>query len=232
MDLFRDDPMASPLTYPGRVPDASGVLVDGAYLPLAESGEAMAGRHPVVAVGSNAAPGQLWRKFAGHAIRPVVPMTRADVVGVVPGVSAHVSRWGYVPAAPVAVPGEVSRLFVLWLDDRALAALDLTEPNYRRRRLPADRHPVTLESGARLPWCFAYVGRHGCLTDGRGRPRRLVAQPELIRSLLEESPELRRLCGDTPEEFVVRVRDETVRDAVRRLFLAQRRVLRVAGDSW
>ena len=130
-----------------------------------------------------------------------------------------------MPATPVEAPGERSRLFVLWLDERELAALDATEPNYRRRRLPADRHPVTLESGVRLPPCFVYVGRHGCLVDGTGRVRRLVGQAALIRSLLEESAELRRLCGSTPDEFVARARDEAVRDAVHRLFPAERRML-------
>ncbi|MGW0482637.1 hypothetical protein [Nonomuraea sp. NPDC003214] len=248
MLLFHDDPMARPLTYPGRLPATSGVLVDDAYLPLqavdgapAEDWQAgdetlgkllarlecspMADRHPVVAVGSNASPSQMRRKFVSHAIRPVIPMTLADVAGIAPGASAHVNRWGYVPAVPVEVRGEISRLFVLWLDERELATLDVTEPNYWRRRMPAERHPVVLESGVRLPPCFVYVGRHGCLTDGNGQARRLVDQPTLIQGLLDDSPELRRLCGGTPEEFVSRVRDEAIRDEVYRLFPAERRVL-------
>lgn len=247
-DLFHDDPMARPLTYPGRIPATSGVLVDDHYLPLlpidgtpAEEWQAgdetldkllarlgcspMSERCPVVAVGSNASPSQMRRKFVSHAIRPVIPMTLADVEGIVPGVSAHVNRWGYVPAAPVEAPGETSRLFVLWLDDRELATLDVAEPNYWRRLLPADRHSVTLESGVRLPPCFAYVGRHGCLTDGDGQARRLVDQPTLIQSLLDDSAELRRLCGGTPEEFIARVRDEVIREAVHQLFPAEGRVL-------
>ncbi|SDM13985.1 hypothetical protein SAMN05421874_14047 [Nonomuraea maritima] len=247
-DLFHDDPMARPLTYPGRIPATSGVLVDDEYLPLLPVGGAvaeewqardetlgkllvrsgcspMSERYPVVAVGSNASPSQMRRKFMSHAIRPVIPMTLADVEGIAPGVSAHVNRWGYVPAVPVEAPGETSRLFVLWLDDRELATLDVTEPNYWRRRLPVDRHPVTLESGVRLPPCFVYVGRHGCLTDGHGLARRLVDQPTLIQSLLDDSLELRRLCGGTPEEFVERVREEAIREEVYRIFPAERRVL-------
>ncbi|MGW7484409.1 hypothetical protein ACWGH8_38230 [Nonomuraea muscovyensis] len=247
-DLFHDDPMARPLTYPGRIPATSGVLVDDEYLPLlpvdgaaAEEWQAgdetlgkllvrsgsspMSERYPVVAVGSNASPSQMRRKFMSHAIRPVIPMTLADVEGIAPGVSAHVNRWGYVPAVPVEAPGETSRLFVLWLDDRELATLDVTEPNYWRRRLPVNRHPVTLESGVRLPPCFVYVGRHGCLTDGDGLARRLVDQPTLIQSLLDDSLELRRLCGGTPEEFVERVQEEAIREEVYRIFPAERRVL-------
>ncbi|MFI6500068.1 hypothetical protein [Nonomuraea typhae] len=194
--------------------------MDDAYLPVGEldtllvrlGRSPMPERHPVVAVGSNASPGQLLRKFGGRA---VIPMTLAVVDGLVPGVAAYVSRWGYVPATPVEAPGESSRLFVLWLDDRELAALDATEPNYRRRRLP---YAVTLESGVRLPPCFFYVVKHGCLVDGTGAARRLTNQRALIQALLDESPGLRRLCGRTPEEFVAVVQDESVREAIYRLF--------------
>ncbi|WP_052424293.1 hypothetical protein [Nonomuraea candida] len=246
MDLFADDPMARPLTYPGRVPAGSGVLVDDAYVPLRPEGapqgwradgETLAGllaregcapleeRHRVVAVGSNAAPGQVRRKFLTHRVRPVVPMTVAEVHGVAPGVSAHVSRWGYVPAAPIGAPGETSRLFVLWLDERQLAALDLTEPNYRRRPLDG---PVVLESGARVPPPFVYEGRHGCLAGPDGRGRRLTSQRRLIRSLLDTSPALRRLCGSTPEDFVRNVRDETVREAACLVLRAESRLGRAS----
>ncbi|NJP98284.1 hypothetical protein HCN51_54205 [Nonomuraea sp. FMUSA5-5] len=234
MDLFADDPVAAPLTYPGRIPPGSGVLMDDAYVPrewraggaaiaalLASAGQApLDARHRVVAVGSNAAPSQLRRKFRDHGVRAVVPMTLAEVPGVAPGVSAHVSRWGYVPAAPIETQGEASRLFVLWLDERQLAALDLTEPNYRRRPLTS---AVTLEDGTPLPPPFVYEGRHGCVAaPGDGRPRRLTSQPELIRSLLDGSAALRRLCGSTPEEFVANVRDDTVREAAYLLLQRER----------
>lgn len=229
--------MARPLTYPGRVPATSGVLMDDAYVPLhpvtgrppeewrAGNGTLAAllarrgcrplrERHRVVAVGSNAAPSQVRRKFLNHRVRPIVPMTLEDVPGIAPGVSAHVSRFGYVPAAPIETPGETSRLFVLWLDEHQLAAMDLTEPNYLRR-------PLTAEPGHRPAFC--YTGRHGCIADGQGRPRRLTAQRPLIQSLLDESPELRHLCGNTPDDFVANVRDDTVREAVYRLFQAGHR---------
>ncbi|SDK89637.1 hypothetical protein [Nonomuraea jiangxiensis] len=231
MELFEDDPISRPLTYPGRIPPHPGVLVDRAYVPLRAEGEWQAGdeplagllarldcppmsaRHKVVAVGSNAAPSQVLRKFRDHGVRPVVPMTTADVPGIAPGVSAHVSRWGYVPAAPIDTPGETSRLFVLWLDELQLAALDLTEPNYHRRTLALNGSSA-----------FVYTGRHGCLTDARGRPRRLTSQRTLIQDLLDESPHLRRLCGNTPDDFIAGVRDDTVREAVCRLFRTERRV--------
>ncbi|NBE99946.1 hypothetical protein FE391_41180 [Nonomuraea sp. KC401] len=247
LELFDDDPISRPLTYPGRIPAASGVLADDAYMPLQPQGDdpgewgvageplsallahrgclPLTARHRVVAVGSNAAPSQLRRKFLGHGVRPVVPMTLADVPGIAPGVSAHVSRWGYVPAAPIDTPGETSRLFVLWLDERQLAALDLTEPNYTRRTLT---HPVRLEPGPHLPPPFVYAGKHGCVLD-EGRPRRLTPQRALIQSLLDEIPGLRQVCGDTPDDFVAGVKDESVRATASLLLQAERSRARAAG---
>lgn len=126
---------------------------------------AFAGRHRVLAVGSNAAPAQMLRKFASRRVWTVLPMVRVTVHGIAAGVSAHISRAGYVPATPIATPGETHRMSVLWLDDEQLAALDDSEPNYHRVRL--DGYNV-------------YVSRWGCLRDAHGRPRRLGDQRELL----------------------------------------------------
>ena len=250
VDLFHDDPIDQPLTYPGRVPDTSGVLIDDRFLPLevidGKSGEdwvteldgspirlavlmerfrsePLSGRVPVVAVGSNAAPSQMLRKFVRCSVRPVVPMTLADVHGIVPGVSAHVSVPGYVPAVPVEAPGNTSQLFVLWLDDAQVRALDATEPNYTRRILSAERFPVDLVSGVRIAPCFVYVGKHGYLVNTVGQPRPLLNQTVLISQLLDESAGLRALCGETPDDFVARAQDVAVRNAVHQLFFAEKR---------
>jgi len=236
-----DNPVARPLTYPGRLPASSGLLAGDRFLPLrpvpgepvarwaapggrslrrmlAELGaSAMEERRPVVAVGSNAAPGQLYRKLAGPGGPAVVPLTAARVGGLAAGVSAHVSAHGYLPAAPIPARGP-AELFVLWVDGDQLAALDLTEPNYHRRALPPSVYPVTLAGGLRAGACEVYVGRHGCLADHSGEPLRLTSQRELIRRVVGLSPGLARLCGDTPEEFVRRARDAGVREAAYALF--------------
>lgn len=246
-DLFADDPITEPLTYPGRIPGTSGVLIDVKFhslravagaepeqwqmssTPLSRvlqqhGGSPMSARAPVVAVGSNAAPSQLVRKFATRSARPVVPVTLSDASNLVPGVSAHVSKPGYIPAVPVKVPGAASRLSVLWLDNVQLRILDESEPNYWRRRLPAESFPVRLESGVALSKCFLYVGKHGCLVDTQGQPRRLTDQRTLIQELLDDSPLLRKLCGKSPEEFVARVRGLETREAVRRAFAKEGKV--------
>jgi hypothetical protein len=246
-DLFEDDPITEPLTYPGRIPDTSGVLIGTSFhalravagagpahwsmssRPLSDVLEQQGGaplnaRMPVVAVGSNAAPSQLLRKFATRSVSPLIPVTLSNVSNLVPGVSAHVSKPGYIPAVPVKILDSVSRLFVLWLDNSQLRVLDETEPNYWRRRLPAESCTVRLESGIALPKCFLYVGKHGCLVDMQGRPRRLTDQRTLIQELLDESPLLRELCGESPEEFVARVQDSETREAVRRILATEGRV--------
>ena len=102
-------------------------------------------------------------------LRPVVPITRVRVHGLAVGVSAHVSRPGYVPATAVADPAAVSDMWVLWLDPEALSALDDTEPNYRRIRL-SSRYPVHLlpPGGSYADAAFT-SSRHGHLVNRAGR---------------------------------------------------------------
>jgi hypothetical protein len=250
-------PLADPLTYPGRMAGWSGLLVDDLYLrvgPLAgaplgrwpvpggsgpgtrpiddvlrELGRpAVSERHVVVSIGSNAAPAQIHAKFTARDVQVAVPMIRAEARGIRAGVSAHVSRPGYLPATPVADPAAVSTLVVLWLDDDQLAALDDTEPNYHRVRLPTDPFTLSLPSGERLYDPYCYLSRHGCLADGQGVPRPLRSQHELISELLSGSPALRRLCGGTPLEWLRRTADLGVRHRVRDLLRRERLVVHQA----
>lgn len=250
---FGHDPIARPLTYPGRGPRESGLLVDGCLLALRGAPgtppgrrlvdvsavppqvfgvpavplddvlrhcgrPVMTDRQPVLAVGSNASPAQVARKLAGRA-RAVVPMTYARVAGLAIGASAHVSAPGYVPATPVVDGGHRARLVVLWLDEEQLAAVDATEPNYHRARIP-DPATVSVPGLGALPDCHLYAGRHGCLVDGRGVPIRPAGQAELLTGLLADSPGLPALVdARTPEEFVARTRSApALRDAVRALW--------------
>ncbi|MCW2938479.1 MAG: hypothetical protein JWN00_1464 [Actinomycetia bacterium] len=220
---YTADPITAPLTYPGRALDGPAALLlddslfdlwpgatpTGRWLVngdevatlddmLADAGAApMSERHPVLAVGSNAAPAQLARKFSRAGVRPAVPITAVRVHGIAAGVSAHISRPGYIPAAPITVDGETSDLFVTWLDDAEVQAMDETEPNYHRVRLPA-AYPVTLPGEQAVPDCWVYVSKHGCLLDRSGEPRRLVAQRELISALLGDFPEM---VVDDPDMF-------------------------------
>ncbi len=176
-------------------------------------------RTPVLSVGSNASPAQIRRKMANAGLRAVVPITGVKVHGMTVGVSAHVSRPGYVPATPVSDPAAVSDMWVLWLDPEALGALDATEPNYHRVRL-SSCYAVDLRPGQPAPGCSVYVSRHGHLINQAGEPRTLTDQATLITGLLAEVPALVRLAGTTPAEWIRRTRDDRVRDGIRALFLA------------
>jgi hypothetical protein len=182
----------------------------------------LARRTPVLSVGSNASPAQIRRKMANAGLRAVVPITRVRVHGLVVGVSAHVSKPGYVPATPVTDPTAVSDMWVLWLDLETLRALDGTEPNYQRIRLPS-RYSIHLWPGPPGPpvrGCSVYVSRHGHLIDQAGEPRTLTDQATLIAGLLADVPTLMTLAGTTPGEWIRRTRDEGVRDGIRAHFLA------------
>ncbi|MEU1511212.1 hypothetical protein ABZ490_03475 [Streptomyces sp. NPDC005811] len=199
-------PRDHPLGYPGVWPPESGLLAGDLLLPLDRLTHP--GRSPVLAVGSNASPGQLRYKMAVLGITSPIPMVRTRVTGIDVGVSAHVSRLGYMSASPVDAPGAARELFVIWLDDEQLAAVDATEPNYDRVALPAPRFRVELENGEPLDGVFSYVNRHGVLDNGRGSPRSHPGQRPLITELLAASTALRRLFGATPEEFVARARSD------------------------
>src|SRR4029450_3911746 len=103
------------------------------YALLALNAVPIEARVPVLAVGSNAAIAQMQAKFQAAGISSAMPLTWARVTGIRVGAAAIVSRWGYIPAAPVFEPGVTTRLAVNWLDPEQLQAVDETEGRYERR---------------------------------------------------------------------------------------------------
>ncbi|WP_109030413.1 hypothetical protein [Streptomyces rubrogriseus] len=226
-------PREEPLLYPGAWPRESGLLDGDRLLPLDRPVyDEEDGRVPVLAIGSNASPAQLRHKMAEFGIDSPIPMVRSRVTGLDIGVSAHVSRMGYVSASPVGAPGTVRELFVLWLDAEQLAVIDASEGvpmaggNFDRVWLPAPDVRVEPGDGSVLGGAYAYVNRHGVLHDGTGAPRRHPrAQRPLITELLHGSARLRELFGTTPEEFSARARaDRRLCDRGTRLFAEEERV--------
>ncbi|MBK3562455.1 hypothetical protein [Streptomyces sp. MBT62] len=198
-------PREFPLDYPGAWPTESGLLVGDRLLPL-DDRVTYEDRTPVLAIGSNACPGQLRHKMAEFGSDSPVPMVKVRVTGVDVGVSAHVSRVGYVSASPVNSPG-VRELFVTWFDARQLAVVDASEGAYDRAWLTGPEFGFTSSgSGESLRGAHVYVNRHGVLRDGTGVPRRHPGERALLTELLAASTELRKLFGRTPEEFCVRAR--------------------------
>ena len=181
-------------------------------------------RHPVLAVGSNAAPGQLRHKLTRRGLSDTVPMVPVTVRGLSVALSAHISAPGYVAATPVVDPGAESPLILTWPAADQLAAVDATEPNYRRAFLPGDVFPVTLPSGRRLGGAYVYHSTRGVLAapGGAGGLRPAGAQPEVLAALLADSPRLHALLGPSPRDWVRRAAaDEALRAHAAELFAAE-----------
>ncbi|MFJ2768021.1 hypothetical protein [Streptomyces sp. NPDC087300] len=243
-------PALQPLTYPGRPVTAPSLLTGTELLPLrvgsggpgawAVEGAAprrsldavltglgqapVAGRVPVVAVGSNASPGQVSHKLARLGLSGAVPMVPVRLRGIGVGCSAHIGRAGYVAAAPYPDPTACRSLVVSWLDPAQLAAVDDTElPNYRRVRLSGDAYGMALPCGARLEEAYVYVSARGLLADpATGRPRPGGGdQATLLGALLAASPALRALLGPDAAAWVRRAAaDAALRERGTQLFAA------------
>jgi hypothetical protein len=213
-----------------------GVMVD--RLPLEEVLElagvsSMDERYPVLAIGSNAAPGQLRHKFgANPKVSDLVPLTRATVRGIGIGHSAHVSRAGYVPYTPLAGDRPVERrLSVLWLDNDQLEHLDRTEPNYHRTLISGEDFPLTLESGETLRRYGLYRGRWGVLRPSpESPPLNATTQAEVLR-LLSDQPWFSDLvpeCRNGPEAVLAALQtDQRRRALVREAMIREH----LAGDD-
>jgi hypothetical protein len=203
------------------------------YVLLRHNQTPMGVRVPVVAVGSNASPAQMWGKFSRAGVSPVLPMVlAAEVRGVAVGISAHVSKPGYLPTTAVLEPGVTNRLFVLWPDPTQLAALDESEPNYHRILLSEPDLTIVLSSGENLSHCYAYVSRHGNLTDDNGGPLTLPdaleiredtdTQQKLLESVFARDPGLADLLQSGVRPLTEKLAgDPELRERVRRTFRKQ-----------
>ncbi|MGW3655220.1 hypothetical protein ACWD6R_05675 [Streptomyces sp. NPDC005151] len=222
-----DVPAKEPLTYPGR-PTTEPSLLDGDELlqlgvrpmrlgdwyveekrqldeELRQRGQVVTGRrHPVIAVGSNASPGQVSHKLTRLGIPVTVPMVPVRVEGIGVGCSGHISPAGYVAGTPYVDRGASAVLVVAWLDAEQLEAVDATEfPDYRRAILPGDEFPMTMPSGERLGGAYIYFSSHGVLAGPDGTPRPGGGdQSELLAALLAASPRLGELLGPDPSSWV------------------------------
>ncbi|MFD6295456.1 hypothetical protein ACFWFU_11665 [Streptomyces sp. NPDC060235] len=226
-----DVPAKKPLTYPGRPTTEPSLLTGGELLQLdvrplrlgewwveerqeqqrldealADLGQVGTGRrHPVIAVGSNASPGQVAHKLTRLGIPATVPMVPVRVHGIGVGCSGHISPAGYVAGTPYVDRAAETTLVVTWLDSTQLKAVDDTEfPDYRRAILPGDAFAMTMPSGERLGGAYIYFSAHGVLADpDTGRPRPGGGdQSALLASLLASSARLRDLLGPDPAAWV------------------------------
>jgi hypothetical protein len=190
---------------------------------LALNQAAVNNRYPVVAIGSNASPAQIRRKFSNEGVSRVVPMTYSVLDGVSVGHSAHISKAGYIAMTPrVATSAMATPVCVLWLDDAQLRALDRTEPNYDRALLRGEDHRLVLESKEQLSHFTIYASKWGVLSGPDGQLYPPSSQDQLIRLLLSRSMDLQALLGENPSQFHEKAAsDEDTRLQARELFSRQ-----------
>jgi len=201
-----------PLDYPGPPIDAAGVLeADGAWTELGAGQpvpESMtAGRTCVLAVGGNGSPPRLHAKLAAAGVADRVAMVPYEVSGVGIAHSAHVSVAGYVATTPYALADGQVRVVASWFTAGQLAAVDATERNYTRQRLPDAVRGAP--DGAQ-----AYVSWRGVLAPG-GVALAATTQAQ-VHAALAGDPVLAELLplGD-PAATVAALRERVTATAVR-----------------
>ena len=152
--------------YPFAIPEHSYLYIDGEARPLdtpLDSGAPeLAGRVPVLAAGSNAAPRHLKGKFGHLDGTQVIPVERARLFDFDSVYSAHVTSYGSIPATLAPSPGTELALGITWLTRDQLSRMHETEgANYRFGQLSGVR--VEIGGGRALDRVSAYVSVHGCL---------------------------------------------------------------------
>lgn len=133
-------------------------------------------RFPVLALGGNASPFHLKRKFAGHTGH--IPVSQAILFDHVVVYSAHFTRRGVLPATIHRFAGGACLVAITWLDEAQLARMHETQAlgvNYdyvERDDLSIEHDGDPLES----PRVGLYVSRFGPLLH-EGAPIRLAEVP-------------------------------------------------------
>jgi hypothetical protein len=170
-----DEMVRRALAYPYDPPPGSFVQIGDRTLPVPPEEIDVEGRRALLAYGANASPEALTRKLAALPPEPI-PVLRVALSGWDVVYSAHVTRYGAVPAAVVASPGTVASVHLVFPDDEQLAALAATEgQNYRLEQLVD--FAAELEIGGEGPAEIdAFISVHGpLLLDGS--PVALAAIP-------------------------------------------------------
>lgn len=191
--------------YPYAIPEASYVWRGGevaAFDPALRKN-----RTPVLAIGSNQSPPQLTRKFGNEG---EIPVQRARLRDFDIYYSAHITRYGSVPAMLQHAPGAEVTLSVNWLDGRQLDIMhgtELSAANYQYAVI--EDIGLTLDCGTDLDFVHLYVGVHGHLMhDGdaialsampaKGRRPKALTTAEVLEVVRERfSP------GSGRDEFVL-----------------------------
>jgi len=157
--------------YPFDLPEGSYVFGAGTGRPAR-----FEGRIPVLALGSNAAPSQLARKFP--RLDAPIPVARAVLHDHAVVYSAHFSRYASLPASLAPLEGALAYVFVTWLTPAQLERMHATEGVGERYDYEEAELPITVEEVGRLVRVGVYRGRAGPLRVA-GRSVRIAEIPTI-----------------------------------------------------
>jgi hypothetical protein len=192
--------LALALAYPWTRPAGSYLLSGGKVGLLAELdpgdrdrivagfSSGAGGRLPVLAIGSNAAPEVLRRKFAhfaGEEDRAVLALS-GHLHDFDVGVAAQPTMYGSLPATLFPSPGTAAAATLLWLTPSQFTQLAWSEITYRLGRLRT-RFEVD-ETVTAFDEVLVFVSRFGAFCPD-GDPAALAAIPATRRTAPERSEE-------------------------------------------
>ena len=163
--LVSQDAFERAISYPYFIPNRSYVVSDGGHEEIdgEMSATDLAGREPVLAVGSNQSPEQLTRKFIGSDWG-AIPVIRVQLCNFDIAYSPHITSYGSIPSTLQSAPGVKVNLFVTWLTPKQLERMHETEissANYVFGRL--ENIELQIEFGPSLDFVYVYASRRGIL---------------------------------------------------------------------
>ena len=180
--------------YPFDPPRHTYLFVDGEMRPLERPDTD--GRTPLLAVGSNRAPRQLARKYAGFPLGNEIPVSVAWLADFDVVYSSHFAGYGSLPARLWPRSGVTVEVGVLWLTDEQLAHMHTTEggANYAYGRLSGIR--LEVDGAGPMAAIHGYLGKRPPLVRS-GEPLALAEIAAQNRSgpVLTQQAALDFACG-------------------------------------
>ncbi len=166
---FGDAVYERALSYPWSRPVSSYFLSGEHVEPVEDATRAACerasqDRHPLLAFGSNGAPGTLARKLAGlpeHEREMLV--VAGDLHDFDVGAAPLPTYYGALPATIFPSPGTAVRASVLWVTAAQLTALAQTEFSYFLGRLDGVRFQPDLAAAEPIDGVLGFVSRWGAL---------------------------------------------------------------------
>lgn len=219
-EQFTEQLFARALSYPWHTPPADGgfVVREGRVSvidSIAEAGSlGDAPRVGLVAIGSNADPSTLSTKLAGlpDADDRALLGIHGTLLDVEIGHSPHLAVYGALPATVFRMIGAQTHATLLMVTAQQLTALSRTEFNYLLTRLPAEQFVGPAEQFFSGP-LYAYVSRHGVVTDETGdplplhRPEQRELLDRMAKVAIGKSADARELVRRTIESYPWAVRE-------------------------